>query len=651
MFRDSEGSGRLSTGSDEISEVSAIRAAAAAEQQQQRQHPEITIAMAGVYKMTAWDKSGRDSTAADEAASPTALKAHRHSAGKISGQQHCRRVMCHVLPVLLVLCLAGAGLAIWQTVGKQEQKALAVPAGEPLTFSVNMKLPQDAAGSTCSGLFYKGKGGDGGGSVPLKAFLDTFGKAFGSALDMPPSSVKVSSVACDGLAVSGVSNSSSSGKPAAPAAAAAVRPSRRRSLLDQNSSSRSSSGYLAFAAAAAAAAVSPGRRLAQEGPTPAVLTTVFSVPAPGDADRQAELINKITQHSDEILTKPMSELFRVPVEVEEPAYLRQNVTPDVTAAAAQTTGPVIPAPLPSVEAGNSSNATEPSGTPLLPTTTFRPSLNMSDADAAAAAAAAAAAVAAAAKVQPPSPSPSPPAVSKLPKKQKPRGAAAAADTQPDQQSVSADGHEPETRPGFIDETEGPPEPGSALTVVWAMALTCDFVPTPRNSEPDRSGRLWGWQGGASCAFRSEGSDGQPQPVQYTWDNADVCKKQPDASNSIPDMTGNLWGWQNGRSCAFRGYDDGSVSSAAVNSFQETFDSEQSATCQGRPNPVNSVAAGKGMLWGWEGGQRCVYRNGYYKQPQWSTAPECAGRPTVYTSVKDTEGRLWGWENEASCRFV
>ncbi|WIA39941.1 hypothetical protein OEZ86_013373 [Tetradesmus obliquus] len=417
-----------------------------------------------------------------------------------------------------------------------------------------MKLPQDAAGSTCSGLFYKGKGGEAGGTAPLKAFLDTFGKAFGSALDIPPSSVK------------------------------------------------------------------------------------------------AELINKITQHSDEILTKPMSELFRVPVEVEEPAYLRQNVMPDVTAAAAQTAGPVIPAPLPSVEAGNSSNATEPSGTPLLPTTTFRPSLNVSDADAAAAAAAATAAVAAAAKVQP-SPSPSPPAVSKLPKKQKPRGAAAAADTETDQQSVSADGHEPETRPGFIDETEGPPEPGSALTVVWAMAATCDFVPTPRNSEPDRSGRLWGWQGGASCAFRSKGSDGQPQPVQYTWDNADVCKKQPDASNSIPDMTGNLWGWQNGRSCAFRGHDDGSVSSAAVNSFQETFDSEQSATCQGRPNPVNSVAAGKGMLWGWEGGQRCVYRNGYYKQPQWSTAPECAGRPTVYTSVKDTEGRLWGWEAEASCRFV
>jgi hypothetical protein len=379
------------------------------------------------------------------------------------------------------------------------------------------------------------------------------------------------------------------------------------------------------------------------------------VPAPGDPERQAELINKITQHSDEILTKPMSELFKVPVEVEEPQYLRQNVTPDVTSAAAQTTGPVIPAPPTSPEVGNTSNVTEPGSTPLLPTTTFRPALNASqlpgtDADAAAAAAAAAAAVAAAAKLKP-SPSPSPPAVNKLPKKQKPRGAAAGSTpAKEEDQTTSANAHEPETRPAFVEETESPPEPGSAA-VVWAMAPTCEFVPTPRNSEPDRQGRLWGWQGGASCAFRSEGTDGQPQPVQYTWDNADVCKQPPDSSNSIPDTTGNLWGWQNGRSCAFRGHDDGRVSSAAIASFEQTFDSEQSPTCIGKPNPVNSVTGGKGMLWGWEGGQRCVFRNGYYKQPEWSSAPECAGRPTRFTSVKDTEGRLWGWENEASCRFV
>jgi hypothetical protein len=70
--------------------------------------------------------------------------------------------MCHVLPVLMVLCLAGAGLAIWQTVGKQQPRPVAVPAGEPLTFSVNIKLPQDGAGSTCSGLFYQGKNAEGG---------------------------------------------------------------------------------------------------------------------------------------------------------------------------------------------------------------------------------------------------------------------------------------------------------------------------------------------------------------------------------------------------------------------------------------------------------------------------------------------------------
>jgi hypothetical protein len=217
--------------------------------------------------------------------------------------------------------------------------------------------------------------------------------------------------------------------------------------------------------------------------------------------------------------------------------------------------------------------------------------------------------------------------------------------------ATAAAHEPETLSDVVGDAEGPPEPGSSLTVVWAMAPTCDFVPTPRNSEPDRQGRLWGWQEGVSCAFRSQGAEGQPQPVQYGWDNADVCKQQPDSSNSIPDTTGNLWGWQSGRSCAFRGHDDGEVSTAAIRSFEATFNSEESPTCLGKPNPVNSVSAGKGMLWGWEGGERCAYRNGYYKQPDWDTAPQCDGSPTRYTSVKDTEGRLWGWENETSCRFA
>jgi hypothetical protein len=121
--------------------------------------------------MAAWEKGSKDGITTAEASSPTALKARRHSAGKITGEQRCRRAMCHVLPVLLVLCLAGAGLAIWQTVGKQEQRPVAVPSGEPLTFSVNMKLPQDAAGSTCSGLFYKGKGSEGGTVVSESVYV------------------------------------------------------------------------------------------------------------------------------------------------------------------------------------------------------------------------------------------------------------------------------------------------------------------------------------------------------------------------------------------------------------------------------------------------------------------------------------------------
>jgi hypothetical protein len=113
--------------------------------------------------MSSWDKSGKTSAAAAaDPSSPTAIKARRYASSKLTGEQRCRRAMCHVLPVLMVLCLAGTGLALWQTVGKQEPRPLAVPAGEPLTFSVNIKLPQDAAGSTCNGLFYQGKSGEGG---------------------------------------------------------------------------------------------------------------------------------------------------------------------------------------------------------------------------------------------------------------------------------------------------------------------------------------------------------------------------------------------------------------------------------------------------------------------------------------------------------
>lgn len=95
------------------------------------------------------------------AASPVPLAPVRHKRRphKLTGENRCRRLMCHVLPVLLVLALAGAGITIWQTVGKQQQPtaaAVAATAGQPMTFSVNVKLPQEAVGSACSDLFYQG---------------------------------------------------------------------------------------------------------------------------------------------------------------------------------------------------------------------------------------------------------------------------------------------------------------------------------------------------------------------------------------------------------------------------------------------------------------------------------------------------------------
>jgi hypothetical protein len=53
---------------------------------------------------------------------------------------------------------------------------------------------------------------------------------------------------------------------------------------------------------------------------------------------------------------------------------------------------------------------------------------------------------------------------------------------------------------------------------------------------DSEGRLWGWQQGESCTFKTM----LRTPVYITWSNAPTCKDMPATSNSIYDRSGRLW---------------------------------------------------------------------------------------------------------------
>lgn len=99
----------------------------------------------------------------------------------------------------------------------------------------------------------------------------------------------------------------------------------------------------------------------------------------------------------------------------------------------------------------------------------------------------------------------------------------------------------------------PSQPVSYAAVSWLAAPSCWGVPNPRTSVMDDLGRMWGWQDGASCAYKSfppiRGSSPAPE---VTWEAAPPCLFTPTRENSVPDTKGRLWGWQNAASCAFKG---------------------------------------------------------------------------------------------------
>ncbi len=140
------------------------------------------------------------------------------------------------------------------------------------------------------------------------------------------------------------------------------------------------------------------------------------------------------------------------------------------------------------------------------------------------------------------------------------------------------------------------KPADLLDPIWANAPRCAGRPDDRAQVTrDTVGRLWGWQKGISCAFKSR--DNQPlvpsdPAVGDAYDRAPLCDGVATAPNSLSDSFGRLWGWQDGRSCSFRG--------------KRKSSDEDPPNCSGYPTETNSVRDSWGRLWGWERGSSCHY---------------------------------------------
>jgi hypothetical protein len=104
---------------------------------------------------------------------------------------------------------------------------------------------------------------------------------------------------------------------------------------------------------------------------------------------------------------------------------------------------------------------------------------------------------------------------------------------------------------------GAPQPRTAVPVIrpslsYSEAPTCLFPLTRSNSMADDQGRFWSLMDGKECVFRPAAA-AIPRPVakSVSWQDAPACIEQPNESNSVADDNGRLWGWQTGASCAFK----------------------------------------------------------------------------------------------------
>lgn len=350
-------------------------------------------------------------------------------------------------------------------------------------------------------------------------------------------------------------------------------------------------------AASDGAVITAGRQLlavkpAQAAtPKPAVLTTEFSVPAPTDATERADLAATVMEMSPAILEAPMTQFFGRPVQVQPaveqppPQAAPKPASKPVPKAPAPAVAPSpmpakapkppakkqpkpSPSPLPKpqppaaeavpetpVEAPPMALPAEPPESPAVPRRppgSVAPSFPQKPTG-----------------LEPgppgarpvptvpetPSPSPAPGgtwpsllpislpvAPQQPPRPRWPFGVGPQRPQPPPMPTPGAVGPEEATPVLVTLSPSPPPRPGTypappqtQETFSWPSAPTCHGKPNGHTSTPDAEGRLWGYQDGRSCAFRTPND----QPITITWDNAVSCTNKPTTSNSVFDAQGRL----------------------------------------------------------------------------------------------------------------
>jgi hypothetical protein len=80
---------------------------------------------------------------------------------------------------------------------------------------------------------------------------------------------------------------------------------------------------------------------------------------------------------------------------------------------------------------------------------------------------------------------------------------------------------------------------------WEATPACSALPNSTTSVLDKSGRLWGWENEASCAYKATSV-----PL-YTYETAPECGPTGTYGDLVQDSMNRLWGYEDGHSCKVR----------------------------------------------------------------------------------------------------
>ncbi|KAJ9506420.1 hypothetical protein QJQ45_004917 [Haematococcus lacustris] len=197
---------------------------------------------------------------------------------------------------------------------------------------------------------------------------------------------------------------------------------------------------------------------------------------------------------------------------------------------------------------------------------------------------------------------------------------------------------------------------------WNTAPRCLQVdPVTSSSPPDSESHIWASDG--SCAFK----DAALSPI-YTWPSAPRCQNQPSVGTAVPDFSGKLWGWESGSACAYRTTDGSQVSFDLLRLWAPESETPGSPHHTGpvtrhllatsgwwwAPACKNTVSTShavdkvdSSLLWGSDSGSSCAFKDSNGKPLQlWDITPVCTSNTQV---VRDSVGRSWGWQDGRSCR--